>query len=122
MPANRYVARVPLIVLNGAGCPKVDMQDEERTGDGPREDQLLVLASVFVSQHTVGAHAHPRGDIATHFGPEEAKAQPMQRFEFFHVASNGAGVIGAKQVPAKGGGYNNEGEYLASVADGLECD
>ena len=63
---------VAMIICDGPRCPQIDMQKKEWTGDGPRKDKLLALARILVSQHTVGAHAHPGGDIAAHFRPKES--------------------------------------------------
>ena len=87
---------VATIVSECARCPKVNMKDKERAGDGPGEDQFLIFTSLFVGQHTVRAHAHPGGNVAAHLGPEKPEAKAVQCLELAHVAGNWAGVVGTE--------------------------
>ena len=113
---------VATVVSECARCPQVDMQNKEGAGDRPGEDKFLILASLFVGQHTVRAHAHPGGDVAAHLWPEKTETEAVQCFEFLHVTGDGASMVGAEEVTPKGGRHNDEGKGLTAVAHRLQGD
>ena len=101
-------------IRNTARGPEVDVKNEERSADRPREKEFAVTADVRIGRDTVGARFAPFVDVGAHVGPKEAQAETVKRLEFTKMPGGGRGVVCGKDCAAEGF-WNDDKHKLAVV-------
>jgi hypothetical protein len=98
-----------------AGTPKVAVQDEHRSCDGPAEKDFAVATDALVSEDAVGAFLDPVDDVLATARPKETHANPKERLVNAKVTTDRAAMEDVEDEAAQRRGYDDEQERSAGL-------
>jgi hypothetical protein len=96
-------------------APKVAVEDEHRSGDGPAEEDFAVAANALIGENTMGALLDPVDNVLAATGPKETHANTEESFVNTEMTTDRAAMKNVEDETAQGERHDDEQERGARL-------